>query len=106
VFLPDDDRLGIQGVSTSDTPIESGAFNARFLIVLPNADTVVRDRPIFTANGQPAPPGGLIFAEFEGAADRSRNVEDPFDSRSFSFQAFMPAELGGDTTESFNIRFA
>ncbi len=104
-FLPDEDRLVIQGVSTGDTPIESGSFNARFLIVLPNADTVVEDRPIFTETGEPAPPGGFLFAEFEGAAAKSREVEDPFGSRSFSFQAHMPAELGGDTTESSNVPF-
>jgi peptidoglycan hydrolase-like protein with peptidoglycan-binding domain len=105
VFLKDDDRLVIQGVSTGDTPIESGVFNARFLIVLPNAETVVRDRPIFTANGQPAAPGDLIFSEFEGAASRSLNVENPLQATSFSFQAFMPAELGGDTTQSLNVSF-
>jgi len=106
VFLETEDRLVIQGVSTGDTAIQSGAFEARFLIVLPNGDTVVRDRPIFTASGQPAQPGELVFAEFDGAADRARNTEDPFGSKSFTFQAFMPAELGGDTTESFSVPFA
>jgi hypothetical protein len=81
-------------------------FNARFLIVLPNAETVVRDRPIFTANGQPATAGELIFADFDGAAVRSRNAPDPLVTRSFSFQAFMSAELGGDTTQSFSVPFA
>jgi peptidoglycan hydrolase-like protein with peptidoglycan-binding domain len=103
VFLKDDDRLVIQGVSTGDTPIESGLFNARFLIILPNGETVVRDRPIVTPSGSPAAPGELIFAEFEGAASRSLNVENPLLVESFSFQAFMPAELGGDTTQSFNV---
>jgi len=104
VFLRDDDRLVIQGVSTGDTAIESGAFNARFLIVLSNGERIVRDRPITTANGQPAGPGQLVFAEFEGAADRTLQA-DPFGSRSFSFEAFMPAELGGDATASFDIPF-
>ena len=103
VFLKDDDRLVIQGVSTGDTPIESGAFNARFMIILPNGETVIRDRPIVTPSGSPAAPGELIFAEFEGAAARSLNVENPLLVESFSFQAFMPEELGGDTTQSFNV---
>jgi peptidoglycan hydrolase-like protein with peptidoglycan-binding domain len=104
VFLQGDDRLVIQGVSTGDTAIESGVFNARFLIVLGNGESIVRDRPITTANGQPAVPGQLVFAEFEGAADRTVQA-DPFGARSFSFQAFMPAELGGDATASFDIPF-
>jgi peptidoglycan hydrolase-like protein with peptidoglycan-binding domain len=106
VFLDAEDRLIIQGVSTGDTPIESGAFNARFMIVLPNGDAVVRDRPIFTADGRPTEPGQLLFAEFEGAADRARNNPSPDGAGStFSFQAFMPAELGGDTTESLAVPF-
>jgi len=106
LFFEEDDRLIVQGVSTGDAPIQSGQFQARFLVVLPNADAVVRDRPIFTPDGQPAQPGQLILAEFVGAAERSRNVDNTLGVNAFSFQVFMPDELGGDTTQSLSVPFS
>ena len=92
-YEPSNDTLAGSGTNVGNVPLNPGEWQATA-----NATSVADGRQVqvhmtlFTGDGQPAPPGGIIFFGLGNASQELGPGEwDVF--------AWMPSELGGDDTQ-------